>query len=299
MNSADEKTPPVLLTMFNRPVHAARVLEAIARAKPKQLFLAVDGPRPDVATDLAGVEGCRALVSRIDWDCEVHTRFREENLGCREGMIDAVSWFFDHVESGIVLEDDCLPHQELFRFCAGGLAAYRDSPQVFQISGFAHVDRFLSGSYFIPLSNSWGWATWSDRWVNFLTQHKDVAHKILATTETRLAFDLDGAYPYSKMLESSVADTISSWAVFFQSFLFWNKGIVLYPPQSLIMNIGFDGSGTHCNECDGFENTKFVKSRRCWTLPGAVGTSCRMFGKVKMGIRKMQGKRRCAPRVRR
>ena len=123
-----QTSPPVLVTMFNRPDHASRVIAEVARVKPKQLFLAVDGPRPDVATDRAGVEGCRALVSRIDWDCEVFTRFRERNLGCREGMIDAVSWFFDHVEGGVVLEDDCLPHESFFTFASGVLGSFGEDP---------------------------------------------------------------------------------------------------------------------------------------------------------------------------
>ena len=33
--------PPVLVTMFNRPDHATRVIAEIARVKPKRILLAI------------------------------------------------------------------------------------------------------------------------------------------------------------------------------------------------------------------------------------------------------------------
>jgi hypothetical protein len=272
--------------MFNRPDHAARVISAVARAKPKRLFLSVDGPRRDVATDRAGVAGCRALISMIDWDCEVKTRFREENLGCREGMIDGVSWFFEHVEDGVVLEDDCVPAEGMLRFSGQALAAYCGNRSVMQISGFGHVNRFLNRAYFIPLSSSWGWATWRDRWEEYLATHEEIAVKILADPRMCESFDLGGSYRYSRMLRRSMQGEISSWAVFFQAFVFWKNGLVLYPPASLIRNIGFDGSGTHCGDREaGEEGTGSAKSVRI-RFPRRVRCSQWMLGKVKDRIRR-------------
>jgi hypothetical protein len=279
-------TPPVLVTMFNRPDHAARVLNAVAKAKPGQLFLAVDGPRSGVATDRAGVEGCRDLASRIDWECDVRTRFSEENLGCRRGMIDGVSWFFDHVESGVVLEDDCLPDPGFATFFDRALTAYRDETRVVQVSGYSHEKRFLNQSYFLPLSSSWGWATWRDRWREYLEIHEDVADQILADPAMCRAFDLDGTYPYSKMLRRSRNGEVSSWAVFFQAFVFWKKGLVLYPPKSLIQNIGFDGSGAHCRDRQSDEESIEPVSVDRFRLPRRVRCSRWMLKHVKNRIRR-------------
>ena len=279
-------TPPVLITMFNRPDHAASVLEAVAARKPKRLFLAVDGPREGVPGDLAGVEACRSLVSRVDWNCEVHTRFRESNLGCRRGMIDGVSWFFGVVESGVVLEDDCLPEDGMLDYCGRAIEAYREERRVIQISGFAHEKRRLNRAYFLPLASSWGWATWRDRWEEYLENHEEIALKILADPGLCEAFDLGGTYRYSKMLQRSLAGEISSWAVFFQAFVFWQKGIVLYPPSSLIQNIGFDGSGAHCGERKTNEECPCPARNSSIRLPRRAAISNWMLKRVKKRIRR-------------
>jgi hypothetical protein len=51
---------------------------------------------------------------RTDWDCEVKMLFRDTNVGCKIGPSSAIDWFFEHGESGIILEDDCVPHPTFF-----------------------------------------------------------------------------------------------------------------------------------------------------------------------------------------
>lgn len=237
--------PPVLLTMFNRPRHAARVVEAIAKVRPAQLFLAVDGPRPGVPEDVAAVSACRALADRIHWDCEVKTRFREENLGCREGMIDAVSWFFDQVEEGVILEDDCVPSEAFFPYAARVFAACADEPRFMQLSGYAHVENPGGGVYFLPITSSWGWGTLRRVWQGFLKQRDEITADFQAHPELHHSFDLEGAYPYSEMFRQNLRNQVSSWAILFYWYVYRQGGLVAYPPTSLIANIGQDGSGAH------------------------------------------------------
>ena len=165
---------PVLLVVFNRPDTTRRVFDAIRKARPKQLFVAADGPREGVQADRALCDAARAAASRVDWDCEVHTLFRVENLGCglgpSSGPSSAISWFFENVEAGIILEDDCVPEPSFFRFCEELLERYRDVPRVMMISG----DNFLSGRkrgaasyYFSRYTHIWGWATWRRAWHHF------------------------------------------------------------------------------------------------------------------------------------
>ena len=104
---------PILFLVFNRPEETKLVLDGIRAIQPKQLFIAADGPRKNVASD---TELCRLtrelIVSNIDWDCDVKTLFREDNLGCAKAVSGAITWFFENVEYGIILEDDCLPRSE-------------------------------------------------------------------------------------------------------------------------------------------------------------------------------------------
>lgn len=150
---------PVLFTVFNRPACTRRVFEAIRRAAPRRLFIACDGPRPERPEEAPLVSQVRGIVAEVDWECEVATLFREENLGCRNAMSSAISWFFSEVEEGIILEDDCLPDPTFFRYCRELLERYRDDERVMNISG---VNSLLRGAelgdnyYFSRYPHIWG-----------------------------------------------------------------------------------------------------------------------------------------------
>lgn len=126
---------PVLLIVFNRPDLTAEVVEAARKVRPRRLFIAADGPRPDFETDAELCRRTREIASNPDWECEVTTLFQKENLGIGRGESTAISWFFDHVEEGIILEDDCLPSRSFFEFSAYFLDKYRDHQRVASVGG--------------------------------------------------------------------------------------------------------------------------------------------------------------------
>lgn len=109
---------PILFLIFNRIDTASRVFEEIKKQKPKFLYIAADGARKHIDGEY---EKCRKtreiIINNIDWDCEVKTLFRDENFGCGLAVSEAITWFFENVEQGIILEDDCLPHFSFFKYC--------------------------------------------------------------------------------------------------------------------------------------------------------------------------------------
>jgi hypothetical protein len=128
-------TAPVLLLIFRRPDTTARVFEAIRAAKPTRLFVSADGPRGGRPEETERCRMARDLATAVDWDCELRTNFRADNAGCKLAVSGGIRWFFDHVDEGIILEDDCLPSQSFFCFCQELLHRYRDDERVMQISG--------------------------------------------------------------------------------------------------------------------------------------------------------------------
>ena len=112
------KDVPVLFLIFNRPDTTKQVFDAIRKARPKRLYVAADAPRVEKEGEAALCQQTRAIIKQVDWDCEVQTLFREENLGCQKAISSAIDWFFEHEEMGIILEDDCLPSPSLFSFCS-------------------------------------------------------------------------------------------------------------------------------------------------------------------------------------
>jgi hypothetical protein len=53
------------------------------------------------------------------------------------------------------------------------------------------------------------------------------------------------------MLEKQIKGKIDSWGIRWYLSVFLQGGLTLYPVQTLVQNIGFDGSGTHCRRPNG------------------------------------------------
>ncbi|MFM9026922.1 MAG: nucleotide-diphospho-sugar transferase, partial [Bacteroidota bacterium] len=126
---------PVLFLIYNRPEHTSRVFEAIRKMKPSYLFIAADGPRANKPGDDVACNSTRLIATSVDWPCKVMTFFRDENIGLRKAIPESISWFFEHVEEGIILEDDCLPTPGFFRFTQHLLERYRSDERIAHING--------------------------------------------------------------------------------------------------------------------------------------------------------------------
>lgn len=125
----------VLFTIFKRYEVTERVFEAIRNVQPPRLYIAADGPRENVKDEKEKCLKTREIIKKIDWDCEVKTLFRENNLGCAIAMSEAITWFFDNEEDGIILEDDCLPNESFFYYCEELLDYYKDNENIMSICG--------------------------------------------------------------------------------------------------------------------------------------------------------------------
>jgi len=159
---------PVLFLVYKRPDTTRQVFEAIRQAKPPRLYVAADGPKKNVPGEAEKVKQVREIISNgVDWDCEVKTLFRDENLGCKYGPVEGINWFFKNEEEGIILEDDTLPSQSFFWFCQELLERYKDDTRIMVISGDNFQNGITRGTcsyYFSRYNHIWGWASWRRAW---------------------------------------------------------------------------------------------------------------------------------------
>lgn len=234
---------PVLLLAFNRPDTTRRVLEAIAQAKPRQLFVASDGPRASHSTDAELVAQTRREVAEaVTWDCELHTLYREENQGLKQGVIGAIDWFFEHVPEGIILEDDCVPHPDFFPYCEELLERFRDDERVWAIQGDNSAKARLGGtaSYsFIPYALIWGWATWRRAWQH-LDRDLEQWRKIRSTPEVKKIFpDRIERRLRSEALDGLLANPESTWDYQWSFTVSLHRGLTTIPRKNLVSNVGW------------------------------------------------------------
>lgn len=246
---------PVLLLIFNRPAVTRKVFEVIRKARPEKLFISADGPRRDREGEFEKCEETRKIATTVDWPCEVKTLFRQENAGCGRSVSEAISWFFQHVEEGIILEDDCMPSDTFFQFCAALLERYRTDNRIMAISGCNLLfDRPSSGddSYFFSNHNYiWGWATWKRAWQHYdfrltLYEHlSDYFKSYYAVQDESDYMD----YVLRKTYRQN--NKISWWSYQWDFARKINSGLVIVPKKNMIINLGFGNDATHTVKAKG------------------------------------------------
>ncbi len=163
---------PILFLIYNREDLSLRVLDAIRKVKPTALYISADGYKPELLNDEANCNKTRdAVVKSIDWECNVKTMFNDRNLGCRNSVEKAINWFFDNVEAGIILEDDCLPNESFFVYCETLLEKYVDNNSIMHIGSVNYTNSIFpkkNSYYFSRYPDIWGWATWKRSWKQYL-----------------------------------------------------------------------------------------------------------------------------------
>jgi hypothetical protein len=242
-------TAPVALIIFNRPDTTERVFAEIVKARPPKLLVVGDGPRANRSGEAEKVADTRAIIKRVDWDCEVLTNFSEVNLGCKRRVSSGIDWVFEQVEKAIILEDDCLPDPTFFRFCQEMLERYHHDQRIGMISGnnFQFGRRRNGDSYyFSKYVHIWGWATWRDRWVGSYdvtmarwpkVRDEDWLGDMVGNRE-------EAAY-WHKIFESVHRGEIDTWDYQWGFANFWEARMSITPAVNLISNIGFGRDATH------------------------------------------------------
>ena len=245
----------VALIIFNRPRVTERVFEQIALARPRKLFVIADGPRSGRPGEVDNCAETRAIIDRVDWDCEVLKNYSDINLGVGTRPATGLRWVFEHVEQAIILEDDCVPHPTFFRYCEELLEKYRDDERVMHISGdnwnFCPNPPFFS-YVFSCYCYSCGWATWRRAF-----QHYDPEIKLwgeLRNTPWLLDIlgDPDAAEFWSHYFDKTYTTGIEAngwdWPWLFACWA--HRGLSILPGTNLITNIGFGEDATHTRRID-------------------------------------------------
>jgi len=224
---------PILFLVFNRPRKTQQVFDRIKSIKPLKLYIASDGPRNNRPDDTINCAAVNEIVRKIDWVCETKYLYRTENLGCSKAIVSAIDWFFEQEESGIILEDDCLPDPSFFQYCRELLSRYKDHSQIMMISGSNMGHSFEGDSYcFSNYGQIWGWATWKRAW-KLYEREIDINNPplyFLSKKEKKF---------WKRNFKTIVWDV--QWAVY---SIRKHKGYAILPQINLVSNIGFDNDGT-------------------------------------------------------
>lgn len=235
---------PVLLLVYNRSEQTLRVLQRLKELGATNVFVSGDGPK-----NSADRERTKEVKSNIHRFTSIvsNSRFSDRNGGCKKAVIGGINWFFDQVDEGIILEDDCLPSEHFFPFMNDMLNRYRDAEKVWMISGNNPLGSWESegGHFFSRIGHIWGWATWRNRWDDFRPELPYIQSFIddsgfeKAFAPTKLAENRKQLTLQSKRGE------IDTWDYQWMVQILTENGLAVVPSQNLVENIGFTDEGTN------------------------------------------------------
>ena len=232
---------PIVLFVYNRPNHTKLVLDALALnfgAKDSVLFIYADGPKPGITAEQQQLmDETRILVQSETRFKKTTVIVRNVNYGLFRNVSEGVSEVLGLYGKVIVLEDDTLPAPGFLKFCNDGLIMYQNSPNVYSVNGYQHpINTNRVETILLPFINSWGWATWSEKWG--LLDPSPVELELMRNNNfVKSRFNL-ADYDFVHMFENK-----KSWAIKWYFKVFSYNGLNVFPTQSLVVNIGFDGSG--------------------------------------------------------
>jgi len=237
---------PILLLVFNRPEHTRLVFEEIRKQQPLHLYIAADGPRVGNENDVLRCAEVKNIFNLIDWECSIKVRFNKDNQGTKYAVSSAITWFFEHVDCGIILEDDCLPNESFFEFSTEMLDRYASDPKIMMINGCSYQSRSLDGYdyYFSKYPHVWGWATWRRAWNLYHVELAGISdstfRNVVAST-----FPLERERKHWIQNFKFILNGFDTWDYQWMFWIWKNDGLCITPWYNMISNIGFGKDATH------------------------------------------------------
>lgn len=236
---------PILFVFFNRKDIALQAFAQMRKVQPNRVYLAQDGPRRREESEIVA-DVRKAITEAIDWPCEVHTLFRETNLGCSLGVKTAIDWLMENEEYGIILEDDCICNASFFKYEEEMLAKYKDDQRIGMVAGSNLVKGFHPrfSYHFSRFKSCWGWGTWRRAWKN-MDMNMSWRKNHLKDVINNSGFNGQYNSKWYFQLKCIDNDYVSAWDWQWYFTLAAQNQLCVYPAVNLVTNIGNNNEATH------------------------------------------------------
>jgi hypothetical protein len=243
---------PVLISVYNRFQHFSQCINSLVQcrgADQTPLFIAIDAPFRD--EDVEANNKIRQFAKEIKGFRSVELFCREKNMGARGNVLDARKQIFSKYDTMIMSEDDNVFSRFFLQFVNTGLNLYKESENVFSISGYNYpIERpigYEADFYFYKAFSAWGVGYWKEKFnaVDFETKSfwKDFKNPFLWNSFNKTL----GDHVFIHLLHSKIKKQVyGDTAVC--CHLFKNDMVSVFPSITLVRNLGHDGSGIHCGD---------------------------------------------------
>lgn len=220
-----------------------------------------DGPKSQLQEELDLINECRSIVKGINWCGSVEMIEREENYGLSNSIISGVGEVMEKYGEAIVLEDDLEISPFFLKYMNDALEVYRNERGVLSVGAcnfFLRADN-APDTFFIPIPDCLGWATWVDRWELFEKDSHTLLEQLTRAGKLN-EFNLFGAFDFVSMLRKQAEGKVASWAIRWQAVSYLSGRLNLYPGFSLTNHIGVGSHATNSHSVDYSKYVTFPKA---------------------------------------
>ncbi|MBS6396182.1 MAG: hypothetical protein KH452_03365 [Clostridiales bacterium] len=249
---------PVAVIVFNRVELAKKMLKCLEKIQPEQLFVISDGAREHVSGEKEKVEKVRALFEEIPWPCKVYKNYADQNMGCDNRVPSGIDWVFGQVEQAVILEDDCIPSDDFFRYSENMLERYKDNHSVMMIAGSNYMQNYKMRDCccFSARVYTWGWATWKRAWECY-NEDEEVWKQIKKDGTLAQIYPFRIRHFVKKELDYYYERGKCPW-----DYLWWvscmrYQGLCAVPSVNLISNQGFGEDATHTQDQGSYDGQTY------------------------------------------
>lgn len=241
---------PVAIIIFNRPSFVKKMYNVLQKVKPKDLYIISDEARENIAGEKENVLCSRLIAENPQWECNTHLLYAEKNMGCDVRIKSGLDWLFSVVEYAIVLEDDCIPDESFFNFCAELLERYRYNDRIQYIAGSNQIKTYpiKDTSYIFTYEAwTWGWASWARAWnsqKNIMSDYGNTKKELLSIRFLSLSEKMSKLRAYKQYIRNG----IYPWDINFTWDALLKEKLSIVPKTNLVNHIGFTEEATHVKE---------------------------------------------------
>ena len=239
---------PVAMQAFVRPEMLEKQWEVICKARPSTLIIRSDGPRKNVPSDFDRIKASREIVQEIDWECDVHRLYFDENQGLYKMADYANDYIWQRFDRCIFIEDDLIPSVSFFKYCEYLLDKYKDDTRIYCIHGVnlcGTWDKTDADYFFARVPASSGVAFWRR---TFLTKDYELNYKKNEYVKN-LIYKTMPWYLRKQFKEFETKGTYANHPPASEFYVRYaevcQNQVVIVPKYNLINNIGIGKGSTH------------------------------------------------------
>jgi hypothetical protein len=247
MNKGNQFDIPILFIIFRRKDTALQVIDAISKVKPRKLYISQDGPRTEA--EVNQIEQTRkAVLAKINWDCQLTVWTHERNLGLKKHIPEAFDKFFEKEEYGIYLEDDTLPSEDFFYFQKELLEKYKNDSRIFSVNGtnfYPEVTKSNGSYYLTKIGDIWGFGLWRRSWKLYNSNLADFDSLSKTSKYDSYFFNRRYKYYLETFWKAIIARRLNSWAMQVIYAAVKNNMFFISPSVNMVNNIGVNRSASN------------------------------------------------------